>query len=89
MELRSLTLLMLSVFNFHYHYQFLLLPKFYLIFYTFDFLFSFSFSDHVFDESSSNSSVYEILTKDIILAALNGFNGIQIQFKLFLFNFSF
>ncbi|KEH40003.1 putative plus-end-directed kinesin ATPase [Medicago truncatula] len=31
--------------------------------------------DHVFDESCSNSSVYEILTKDIILAALNGFNG--------------
>lgn len=37
------------------------------------------FSDHIFDESSTNSSVYELLTKDIILAALNGFNGIQIQ----------
>ncbi|XP_058725101.1 kinesin-like protein KIN-7N isoform X1 [Vicia villosa] len=31
--------------------------------------------DHIFDESSTNSSVYELLTKDIILAALNGFNG--------------
>ncbi|PNX88736.1 centromere-associated protein e-like [Trifolium pratense] len=30
--------------------------------------------DHIFDESSTNSSVYEHLTKDIILAALNGFN---------------
>ncbi|KAK2452657.1 P-loop containing nucleoside triphosphate hydrolase superfamily protein [Trifolium repens] len=31
--------------------------------------------DHIFDESSTNSSVYELLTKDIIHAALNGFNG--------------
>lgn len=43
MELLSLTLPMLSVFNFHYHYQFRLLPKFYLIFYTFDFVFFFFF----------------------------------------------
>ncbi|KAK7310757.1 hypothetical protein RJT34_08469 [Clitoria ternatea] len=31
--------------------------------------------DHIFDESSTNASVYELLTKDIILAALDGFNG--------------
>ncbi|CAN8241144.1 unnamed protein product [Cochlearia groenlandica] len=31
--------------------------------------------DHVFDESSTNASVYELLTKDIILAAVEGFNG--------------
>ncbi|KAF5740077.1 kinesin-related protein 11 [Tripterygium wilfordii] len=35
---------------------------------------SFTF-DHVFDESSTNSSVYELLTKDIIHAAVDGFNG--------------
>lgn len=31
--------------------------------------------DHVFDESSTNSRVYELLTKDIIHAAVEGFNG--------------
>ncbi|KAL9310063.1 Kinesin-like protein KIN-7N [Arabidopsis thaliana] len=31
--------------------------------------------DHVFDESSTNASVYELLTKDIINAAVEGFNG--------------
>ncbi|XP_030479327.2 kinesin-like protein KIN-7N [Cannabis sativa] len=31
--------------------------------------------DHVFDESCSNSMVYDVLTKDIIRAALQGFNG--------------
>ncbi|KAL0736957.1 hypothetical protein Bca4012_013167 [Brassica carinata] len=31
--------------------------------------------DHVFDERSSNASVYELLTKDIIHAAVEGFNG--------------
>ncbi|KAK7321625.1 hypothetical protein VNO77_32451 [Canavalia gladiata] len=31
--------------------------------------------DHIFDESSNNSSVYHLLTKDIIHAALDGFNG--------------
>ncbi|XP_057718799.1 kinesin-like protein KIN-7N [Arachis stenosperma] len=31
--------------------------------------------DHVFDETSTNASVYELLTKDIIHAALDGFNG--------------
>ncbi|KAL0888998.1 hypothetical protein Bca101_012981 [Brassica carinata] len=35
---------------------------------------SYSF-DHVFDERSSNASVYELLTKDIIHAAVEGFNG--------------
>ncbi|XP_022766439.1 kinesin-like protein KIN-7N [Durio zibethinus] len=31
--------------------------------------------DHVFDESCSNSKVYELLTEDIIHAAVDGFNG--------------
>ncbi|KAI3958866.1 hypothetical protein MKX01_023542 [Papaver californicum] len=31
--------------------------------------------DHVFDQNSTNSGVYELLTKDIILAAVEGFNG--------------
>ncbi|GMI89672.1 hypothetical protein like AT1G59540 [Hibiscus trionum] len=31
--------------------------------------------DHVFDEDCSNSDVYELLTKDIIHAAVDGFNG--------------
>ncbi|KAL4372379.1 hypothetical protein HN51_017506 [Arachis hypogaea] len=31
--------------------------------------------DHVFEETSTNASVYELLTKDIIHAALDGFNG--------------
>ncbi|XVF39773.1 hypothetical protein PTKIN_Ptkin01aG0059400 [Pterospermum kingtungense] len=36
--------------------------------------FSYAF-DHVFDESCSNAKVYELLTKDIIHAAVDGFNG--------------
>ncbi|KAM7516964.1 hypothetical protein LguiA_006547 [Lonicera macranthoides] len=31
--------------------------------------------DHVFDQGSSNATVYELLTKDIIHAAVQGFNG--------------
>ncbi|KAK9166039.1 hypothetical protein Scep_001230 [Stephania cephalantha] len=31
--------------------------------------------DHVFDQDSANSTVYELLTKDIIRAAVQGFNG--------------
>ncbi|BFG18223.1 hypothetical protein CerSpe_044960 [Prunus speciosa] len=31
--------------------------------------------DHVFDEGCTNSRVYELLTKDIINAAVEGFNG--------------
>ncbi|XP_020533726.1 kinesin-like protein KIN-7N isoform X2 [Jatropha curcas] len=31
--------------------------------------------DHVFDESCTNARVYELLTKDIIHAAVGGFNG--------------
>ncbi|XP_047168850.1 kinesin-like protein KIN-7N [Vigna umbellata] len=31
--------------------------------------------DHIFDERSSNASVYELLAKDIIHSALDGFNG--------------
>ncbi|KAL8152097.1 hypothetical protein V2J09_021905 [Rumex salicifolius] len=31
--------------------------------------------DHVFDESCSNSRVYDLLTKDIIHSAVEGFNG--------------
>lgn len=33
------------------------------------------FADHVFDETCSNARVYELLTKDIIHAAVEGFNG--------------
>ncbi|KAL8096263.1 hypothetical protein AgCh_037283 [Apium graveolens] len=35
---------------------------------------SFAF-DHVFDQESTNARVYELLTKDIITAAVQGFNG--------------
>ncbi|KAL0300110.1 UNVERIFIED_CONTAM: Kinesin-like protein KIN-7N [Sesamum angustifolium] len=35
---------------------------------------SFAF-DHVFDQECSNARVYELLTKDIINAAVEGFNG--------------
>jgi hypothetical protein len=80
MELLSLALLMLSVHKFNYHYQFRFSRKF--IFYIFSLSILNFFSDHIFDESSTNSSVYELLTKDIIHAALNGFNGIQIQIIL-------
>ncbi|PHU20650.1 hypothetical protein BC332_11801 [Capsicum chinense] len=31
--------------------------------------------DHVFDQDCSNSRVYDLLTKDVIRAALEGFNG--------------
>ncbi|KAK7383246.1 hypothetical protein VNO78_28920 [Psophocarpus tetragonolobus] len=31
--------------------------------------------DHIFDEGSTNATVYELLAKDIIHAALDGFNG--------------
>ncbi|ESW32930.1 hypothetical protein PHAVU_001G029600 [Phaseolus vulgaris] len=31
--------------------------------------------DHIFDERSTNANVYELLAKDIIHAALDGFNG--------------
>ncbi|XP_054794104.1 kinesin-like protein KIN-7N isoform X2 [Prosopis cineraria] len=31
--------------------------------------------DHIFDERSTNASVYDLLTKDIIDAAVEGFNG--------------
>lgn len=33
------------------------------------------FSDHVFDQDCCNSRVYELLIKDIIHAAVEGFNG--------------
>ncbi|KAI3409037.1 Kinesin-like protein [Psidium guajava] len=35
---------------------------------------SFAF-DHIFDEGCTNATVYELLTKDIIHAAVEGFNG--------------
>ncbi|KAG9440639.1 hypothetical protein H6P81_020804 [Aristolochia fimbriata] len=31
--------------------------------------------DHVFDQGSTNARIYELLTKDIIRAAVDGFNG--------------
>ncbi|KAJ7966496.1 Kinesin-like protein [Quillaja saponaria] len=30
--------------------------------------------DHIFDDSRTNGSVYELLTKDVIHAAVEGFN---------------
>lgn len=33
------------------------------------------FVDHVFDQECSNARIYELLTKDIISAAVDGFNG--------------
>ena len=39
--------------------------------------------DHVFDESCSNAMVYDVLTKDIIRAALEGFNGTYVFSPLF------
>ncbi|KAL9396472.1 hypothetical protein Peur_010725 [Populus x canadensis] len=35
--------------------------------------------DHVFDESCTNSRVHELLIKDLIHAAVDGFNGIVIH----------
>lgn len=56
----------------------------FFVYFSLIFQFQFSnFSDHIFDETSTNASVYELLTKDIILAALDGFNGIQIQILSF------
>lgn len=47
----------------------------------------------MFDESSTNASVYELLTKDIIHAAVEGFNGnlnqIQIRINRFFQSFDF
>lgn len=40
-------------------------------------------ADHVFDETCSNARVYELLTKDIIHAAVEGFNG---SFSCFFFS---
>ncbi|KAJ6685784.1 CENTROMERE PROTEIN E [Salix purpurea] len=39
--------------------------------------------DHVFDESCTNSRVYELLTKDLIHAAVDGFNGIVIIIEIY------
>ena len=51
--------------------------------------FDFEFADHVFDGGCTNSTVYELLTKDIIHAAVEGFNGdFSILFGKFL-EFSF
>lgn len=35
-------------------------------------------ADHVFDQDCSNARVYDLLTKDVIHAALEGFNGMLI-----------
>lgn len=35
----------------------------------------FYFADHLFDQDCSNGKVYELLIKDIINAAIEGFNG--------------
>ena len=36
--------------------------------------------DHVLDESCTNGSVYELVVKDIIHAAVEGFNGMLLSF---------
>lgn len=41
-------------------------------------------ADHVFDQESSNATIYEHLTKDVINAAVEGFNG-EILFLIFWF----
>lgn len=45
-------------------------------------------ADHVFDEESTNARVYELLIKDIITAAVQGFNGNLTCFVL-IFGFCF
>ena len=35
------------------------------------------FADHVFDQTTTNATVYDRLTKPIIQAAVDGFNGIS------------
>lgn len=47
--------------------------------YGFDFGYNFFFVvvvDHVFDQECDNERVYDLLAKDIIRAAVDGFNGI-------------
>lgn len=39
------------------------------------FFFKIYFADHLFDQDCSNGRVYELLIKDIINAAIEGFNG--------------
>ena len=58
----------------HYSLQFLSISSLISVFYSLIFFFQF-LVDHVFDESCTNSKVYELLTKDLILAAVDGFNG--------------
>lgn len=41
--------------------------------------------DRVFDQSCKNVTVYNVLTKSIIDAAVNGFNGIVVSFVRFYF----
>lgn len=74
-----LSLPLLTLLVRHRHRQFLSSLCF-----IFKLLFNFPFltlSDHIFDERSSNASVYELLAKDIIHSALDGFNGIQIRYS--------
>ena len=55
--------------------------------------FSLFYVDRVFDQSCKNLTVYNVLTKSIIIAAVNGFNGkffsILISFPSFLILFFF
>lgn len=41
--------------------------------------------DHVFDETCSNNRVYDLLTKDIIHATIQGFNGNLLLFCFLIF----
>lgn len=56
--------------------------------YGFDFGYNFFFVvvvDHVFDQECDNERVYDLLAKDIIRAAVDGFNGIFWYFLTYFF----
>ena len=52
----------------------LIITSFLLVFYSFFFTL-----DHVLDESCTNGSVYELVVRDIIHAAVEGFNGMVLS----------
>lgn len=53
--------------HFHLHFPF--------IFHNFSFNFKLCCVDQVFDENGKTSQIYETRTKDIVAAAVSGFNG--------------
>lgn len=56
-------------FPLHFHLHF---PSYFSLI---SFNFKLCFVDQVFDENSKTSEVYETRTKDIVAAAVSGFNG--------------